>query len=240
MIDNLILGRGGFIGSHLVKKLAGRKLNTVFYLAAYGNRFGQNDLGKMLDVNVTSVAGFLTYERCSDCSTFLFMSSSSVHLPFQTPYSLTKRAAEEMIQASDLPWIIIRPYSVTGVGEQKEHLIPTLIRSCLSGEPMDFVPDATHDFIDVEDVVNAMLILTEKRAHGTFEIGSGNCWRNSDVKDIVETITGKQANIRNLVESMRPYDTDKWVCDDHTAEKFGWYVTKTLHDSITEMVEDYE
>jgi nucleoside-diphosphate-sugar epimerase len=129
--------------------------------------------------------------------------------------------------------------SITGLGEQKEHLIPSLIRSCETGERLNFVPGATHDFIDVSDVVGAILNLSGVSARGIFEVGWGKRYSNQEVLDLVEKITGKKANITK-VDSMRPYDNYGWQSTNFKARSWGWLPTKTLEQSISEMVEAYE
>lgn len=249
MID-YVTGANGFLGSKLFKKLPENKVGIphphlsrqlwfdqpcrFFFLGAYGNMAHQKSVPEMVKANVIEPWELL---RAALPRFFVYVSSSSVNLPVQTPYSRTKQAAELILRS--LPDnCIVRPYSVTGVGEQKEHLIPTLIRSCLDGEPMDFVPDATHDFVDVEDVVNGLLFLSEKRLTGIFELGSGKSVTNDEVRHLVETVCGRPANIRE-VKQLRAYDTPDWCCRDDTARKIGWEPHKRLVTSIREMVEVY-
>jgi len=229
-----VSGSHGFLGSHLVKRLPesipiprrakaiGAPGDTVYMCAAYGNKFQQKDVAEMVRVNIpTEVNGKAVY-----------VSSSSVLLDHQTPYSRTKRAAEEVLLALG-GHCIVRPFSITGVGEQEEHLIPTLIRSCLHGEEMDFVPWPEHDYIDVEDVVDAMLNLSDRE--GVFEVGTGIGTTNQQVLDMVEQATGKKANVR-IVSGLRPYDTGKWRASDFSARQFGWAPQKTLKQIVSDMV----
>lgn len=260
MIDNYVTGANGFIGKHLMSKLTGEtvavphsdifKLRPLlfrkfFFLSTYGNMIHHGSRKHILASNVVHLA-FLLDALLDDSAfeSFVFVSSSSVNLPVQTPYSRAKRAAEEMILASGIPACIVRPYSVTGVGEQLEHLIPTLIRSCFKGEPMKLVLSKlglgpTHDFVDVEDVVNGLIALADNRATGVFEFGSGTSWTNGDVLNLVEEICERKANVK-IVESLREYDNPNWRCDNYEARKFGWAPKKTLAHSIQEMVEAYK
>jgi len=219
-----ITGAHGFIGSHLYKRLPnaipvpryaraiGANGDRVFLLGTYGNRYGQNDIAEMIRVNVPrEVYGRIVY-----------VSSSSVHLEVQTPYSHTKKAAEEVLLAQG-KHCIVRPYTVVGTGDHG-HLIPELIESCLTGKEMDFVPWPEHDYIDVEDVVDAILTLPP----GIHEVGSGVGRTNQQVRDMVEQITGKKANVR-IVGGLRPYDTKNWRAPFCAARK-------SLEKSISEMV----
>lgn len=254
MID-FVTGSRGFIGSHLMKRLRPNGIpvphrdvetfvfhdcRTFFHLSAYGNLFGQTDPREMIAANVLSPLipiGSLLH-GVFKCQSFVFASSSSVTLPVQTPYARCKRATEEILLASGLPVAIARLYSVTGVGEQAQHLIPTLIRSCMEGTQMNFVPNATHDFIDVDDVVSGLLSLADQKATGIFEIGKGLIVTNQMVREYVEHACGRPANV-NIVKSIRDYDTTDWVCRDSKMRSLGWKPKKTLKQSIEEMVEAY-
>ncbi len=252
MIDYYCTGSSGFIGSRLCDKLEGHveaipnaQLSThrfqrhrrFFWLSTYGNMVGQDNQFTLWQSNIFNIVNVLHDLLLNPpFSHFLFVSSSSVLLPVQTPYSRTKRACEEiLLSLPTFPTCIVRPYSVTGVGEQREHLIPTLIRSCFEGTPMDFVPDATHDFIDVEDVVSGMMILSKIGARGIYEFGNGIAIPNEEVRRLVEEITGQKANIRSAIR-LREYDTEDWCCK---VPNDYWQPTKSLRQSITEMVTQY-
>src|SRR3990167_5957066 len=204
---------------------------------------GQDESDKIVKANVGDLISVLNQiDWKNGLKSFVYISSSDLKLRKQTMYSRTKKASEEILLAYmekyNAPITIVRPFSVTGAGEQPEHLIPTLIRSCMVGEEMPFVPDACHDFVDVEDVVEGILNLSGRHEKGIFELGSGKSYRNDQVKDIVEKATGKKAKI-NIVRNLRSYDNWDWVSRNFRAREYGWKPTKTLEQSISEMVEQY-
>lgn len=253
MIDNYVTGSSGFIGRHLIEKLKGKTVTIphthirtydfkdfkrFYFLSTYGNMTDHKDPLKILEANIVHLRYVIEsiLSKKLNCDSFVYTSSSSVLLPIQTQYSVTKKAGEDMLQQTSLQYCIIRPYTVIGVGEQKSHLIPTLIRSCMEGDLIEFVPDATHDYVDVDDVVDAILILSKKKSKGIFELGKGVAVTNQEVLDIVEQITGRKANIK-VVNQLREYDSKEWCCKT-TGDR--WPDLKTLKQSIIEMVNAYE
>ena len=253
-----ITGSDGFVGTHLLKAL-NRKVSAIphefiqttkipvcenfFFLSAYGNMSHHTDEDMIIRANILDLIHILKQINFENLHSFVFISSSSVKLKVKTMYSRTKNAAEEILLAYaekyNAPICIIRPFSITGVGEQKEHLIPTLIRAAHTGETIPFVSHASHDFIDVEDIANGIVTLSKQRARGIFELGSGQEWTNQNVKLLVEYATGKEIKTRE-VTNMRAYDNVNWVSTNFRARQFGWSPKKTLGDSIKEMVSAYD
>lgn len=257
MIERYATGLNGFIGTRLKQKIDGivgipheqistvrlKNFNYFYYLSSYGNLADQKDINETIQANLTDPIDIVCRTQEINYKSFVFFSTSSVNLEIQTPYSRAKKAAEQVmlsfIESQNKPICIIRPYSVTGVGEQEKHLIPTLIRSCLRGTPVNLVKEPVHDFIDVEDVVNGVINLSDHGVKGIFELGTGKKHSNQEVLEIVEDVTKKKANV-TYVESMRKYDSENWVCTNYRARGWGWMPRKSLETSITEMVNHYK
>lgn len=248
-----ITGSSGFLGKHLLSKLEGEIVTVphdqifdhdyedcrnFFYLASYGNMADHTDISEILRANVGMVGRVIggIIEGEFKCDHFIYVSSSSVLLPVQTPYSRCKRAAEEMILASGISATIVRPFSCTGIGEQPQHLIPTLIRSCTEGEEMPFVAWPVHDFVDVDDVCDGLLLAAERKETGIVEFGSGDCFTNECVKEFVKEACGKSPNLNYADIAERPYDAAEWKCRNPMP---GWKRKKGIVKSIQEMVEAY-
>ena len=245
--QNLFRGTG-FIGGELRKQLPSYldlprnwdfapQADNIVYLAGYGNYHDQVGIEEIYKANLTEPIRLLN--QMSDLHSFIYVSTSSVLLPTQTFYSLSKKAMEDLVSVwakkYHAPVACVRPSSVTGVGEQSQHLIPTLIRSCLYGEKMSFVAEPTHDFIDVFDFVQGLLYVSNNinRFKGkSVNISFGKSYSNQEVLGLVQEATKKKATIK-VVESMRGYDTVDWWVDDD----LPFIPKKTLRQIISEMVE---
>ena len=254
----IITGANGFVGSHLVKVLEPKPIiciphkeimntklqsfDTFYFLSTYGNMHFHTDDKKIIQANVNDLIHILLEVKKCSFNSFVYISTSSVELSVQTMYSRTKKAAEEIllsfIDKYHFPICIIRPFSITGVGEQKEHLIPTLIKSCFTGEQVNFVPEPCHDYINVEDVISDILRLSAVRAKGIFKLGNSFPVSNEEVLKLVEEITGRKANIK-IVKALRSYDNKDWYAKEHISRSYRWAQRISLRDSIKEMVDDY-
>jgi len=230
-----------------------KNINTIIHTAAYGNYFFQKGDRKVFEVNVVYTLNLLEAAKEAGVKKFVNFSSSyelgtkdkpmsenMVARP-ETMYGITKACGTQLTRhfSKFLNTVIVRPFSVMGVGEQDCHLIPTLIKSCLYGKKMKFVPEPVHDFIDVIDLCNGVIAVLEnmERFNGEiFHLGCGKQYTNQEVLSIVEKATGKKANFE-IVDSIRDYDTKLWMADNRKLKSLGWKQTKTLEQSVREMVQ---
>lgn len=208
--------------------------------ASYGNLASQTDTDEIYKVNYERIKMMLKFSR--GYKSLILTSTSALQQENHNDYIKSKGLMEnfalDYARITKRPIVIFRPSSVTGVGEQKEHLIPTLIRSCLYGELMKFVENPVHDFINVKDVVSAILFMEEnmdKCKGKVWNVSTGVGHSNKKVKEIVEWATGKKANVE-LVDSLRQYDSGNWIVNNSGLLGFGWKPKITLEETICSMV----
>ena len=261
----LISGGNGFIGTHLREALRERdieihllprkflysdtsELSTylsviepdyIYHLAAYVNHYTQRDPGNTLMGNIFTTYNLLEASKALPYKAFINVSSSSVLLPHETMYSATKAGAERLCRAYaceyEKPIITVRPYSVYGPGEADFRFIPTVFRSCMTGEPMTLAPDAVHDWIYVGTFAYVLAGIETIRDIDNKEInvGTGIATTNEEVVTMIEKITGKKANITNRTP-MRSFDTYSWVSDAPL------YNATKLYDGLQSIYEEYK
>ena len=267
MLKAAITGYSGFIGQNLVKKLNGLDISPVyvprytlykpeelsrffidnpvdyiFNLASYGNSYDQTDDYSTIGANIAVLWNLLSTSQELDYQGFINFSSSSVMLPYDTMYSATKAGGERIVSAFvnkyQKPVVSVRPLTVIGKGEQGNHLIPTLIRSCQTEEAMMFVGEPVHDYIGVDDFLDGVMLVLEhaKELKGKhIDIGTGIKTTNETVKEIVEKVTDRKANIERT-HSLRPYDSFDWVANPEVIQFLGWKQKQTVEEIIRGMV----
>ncbi len=252
-----ISGSHGFLGQQLVEQLnqSGQEpirgdregnvtplwVDYVVNAQSFGNYYWQrSDIIGTYRANVMALARILQNGEVT--KGIVHLSSTSVLLAVQTYYSAAKRAGEEMVALAardkGVPALSVRPSSITGIGEQKEHLIPKLIDSCLNGTEIPFVAEPTHDFVDVSDVARAVIFLAKnakENAGKTINVSSGVTTTNQEVLEIVERVSGKRANIKPISQ-LRDYDTGRWEVDNSELVKMGWKPEVPLEESIRRMI----
>jgi nucleoside-diphosphate-sugar epimerase len=227
-----ITGSNGFIGQHLKKRLEKeghiiyaidkfminstlmllnffnkKKPDIIYHLACYGNHYHQTN-DEFCVANIKVLYHLLDRSFNAKIKSFYNFSTSSVNLKDITFYSATKKAGELICEAFKQKYkmniINIRPYSVYGPGEADWRFIPVVIRSLLTNAEMQVDENATHDWIYIDDFIDALL-------DGKTEIGTGRKTRNIEIVAALENISGKTLNY-NPVNNLRSYDNDSWVC----------------------------
>jgi nucleoside-diphosphate-sugar epimerase len=210
----------------------------IYHLASYGNMIDQQDDAEIIQANVINTYTLLNFTKDIDYKAFINVSSSSVGLFHDTIYSTTKLAGEKIAKIFSerfrKPIVTARPFTICGIGDNEKHLIPTLFRSCLQKEHIKFVPAPVHDYISVDDVVQALILIADNARElcgKSIDVGTGLEYTNKEVLDIIENGTRKMANIE-IVEDLRDYDTDNWHADATILKSLGWKQTETLKDSL--------
>jgi nucleoside-diphosphate-sugar epimerase len=253
-------GGTGFLGKHILerwddsvylysrgedtKSLKRYKPDIVIHAAA---EIYQDD--KMLDSNIVLTHNLL--KEASNVKAFFYIGSSSEYgrkkkpmketdlLEPQTMYEATKGAGSLLSQAYastyGLPVMVLRPFSLYGKHEPKHRLIPTAIKSVKAGWPMDISP-GSHDFIHVDDFIDAIFHLIENPHPGEiYNIGTGLQYTNEEVVNMIEKVVGRDIK-KHLVGKLRPFDSDKWVCDYSKLARLGWKPKITLYEGIKKLI----
>ena len=156
-----------------------------------------------------------------------FHESDCMHPP--TSRGAAKACAALWLQqyaaASGFPAVELRAFSVYGPGEGATRFIPTLLRAAMTGAVMHLVAGPRHDFIYVEDVVDACLCAARvaTASGAVFNIGSGVSHANEEVVEMARQVTGQPIPIAETPYPSSPADRRFWCADISAArEQLGW------------------
>lgn len=225
--------------------------DVIYHMAGYGNMAHQKEPEKIVQANVTALHTLLFALKDTPFKAFINASSSSVYGVKDHPmhetnsldatdyYGITKTIGELMIrsyvQEFNKPIVSARLFSVYGEGEADFRFIPTVIRCIKKKEPMNLAP-GMHDWIYIDDVINALLLLQEnaKELQGkSVNIGTGIQYDNYDIVRKLCDIA--HVDIRKLpithLNSLRSRNC--WVADNTLLRSLVWIPKFSLQEGLT-------
>ena len=190
------------------------KPDVVFHLSGQSGQ-ACGSLKELLDTNVVGTRNVLEALRLSNPSAhFLFMSSSAVYgyagnKPIQESsrlypvgdYGVSKVAAEMVVQQYEhvhsLTTTIVRPFNIIGPGQSTQFLVGTIIDQIINimSKKQECIIlrslSSSRDYIDVRDVVNALVSIMKRKSAGAYNIGTGKAWSTQEILDILFDSIGK-------------------------------------------------
>src|SRR3989344_69242 len=150
-------------------------------------------------------------------------------------YILAKRAlrqfGEKLFSDNGGMFVWAVPFYVYGAGKPPRSLIPALIAQAKSGKVPVVKNDVWLDYVYVDDVARALVILVEKRrAQGTYEVGTGTHTRTGDIARIIARAYGVPS------VSLPPMSKSGKVADTRRVRNLGWKPTHSMHKGISAMI----
>lgn len=233
------------------------KPTNVFNLIHYGGNAGQNDENKIRQVIIEGTASlFNACHGIDSIKSIVNTGSSSEYgkknIPMSedllpepnTEYSVAKVWAtlygQHCFREKKIPIVTARLFSVYGPFEHRNRFVTEVILACLKGEkPKLASPDTVRDFIYVDDVVNALITISESgRLGDVYNVGTG---KESTLQKVAELVA-KNSNYSHIFEwgnyTARSFDTNKWQANIlYTEEKIGWKYQIDIEDGIKKTVD---
>ncbi len=228
------------------------KPNHVFHLVHYGGNGGQNDAEKTRKVIIEGSAAL--YQACADLpdlKSIVNAGSSSEYgkrdepmrenmilLP-NTDYGLAKawvtQYGQHLFREKNLPVITARLFSVYGSFEHRNRFMTEVILSCLKKEsPKLANPKTARDFVFIDDVVEALILISEKGIPGEiYNVGTGEQRTLEEAAEIIALNTGFKKKLVWGSMKGRSFDTTNWRADiSHTEQQLGWKAKTSLEEGI--------
>lgn len=213
------------------------------------------------EINVTGTLNVLLAASDNNVGKVIYASSSSVYgdtpaLPKredmlakpQSPYAVTKLAAEYYCQVFhqvySLPTICLRYFNVYGPRQDPElpyaTVIPTFIKNTVLGNnPIVFGDgEQVRDFIFVEDVVAANILVSENDAAGIFNIGSGKGISINELAVLITRIL--RTNNEPIYQASRAGEIRNSVADISKAKTLGYSPKYSLEEGLRETIRRFQ
>ena len=145
--------------------------------------------------------------------------------PLETahPYGASKAAADLLVRAAaaefNVPVTVLRPFSFTGIADDRERLFPAMLRAALEKRPLDLAPgDQVRDYCAAQDIAEGIVIAALNRPANAnpvriFNLGSG---RTETLKALVQKVVqelGLEVELRFGARSYMPFEPKHLVAD---------------------------
>lgn len=226
--------------------------DIIYHLSAYGNMANQKDIPLICMTNYFGTFNMLHESRDINYRAFIYTSSSSVYgsksepmqedmvLKPDTFYGASKASGELLCRAFvkqfDKPIVSARLFSVYGPQEAEFRFIPTVIRNMIQQTPFSLDEKAYHDWIYIDDVIDALLLLSEHPRLGVVNVGTGRQHTNKEICEMLKRIIGIDY-LSTKYEGMRPNDSQVWIADNTLLRKLGWTPKVMLEDGLRKVYE---
>jgi UDP-glucose 4-epimerase len=240
-------------GSDVAEALAG--IDVVFHLVSTSVPSTSN-LDPVADIegNLVTAVQLLDQMTRLDVHRIVFLSSGGTVYgnPGRSPvaetdplrpicsYGVVKVAIEHyLFMYQDLHGIepvILRPSNP--IGPRQGHLgvqgvVPTFLRRLLDGDSIQVWGDGSvvRDYLDVTDLAALCVQAGNSDVVGVFNAGSGIGTSVNDVLSLIESVTGRKADVH--YQAARSFDVQRIVLDSDLALRtFGWSTAIALDESV--------
>lgn len=230
------------------KKIYDVEPDVVFHFAGY---IYSEDFLKAYRVNYLGTRNLIL--SLGDINRFIFMSTAAVYgnidVPFKesdkirpnTIYSWSKACAEQLCIDELLkgkPFTIVRGSLVYGPQQKANLFIPVALKSLYGCEMrISSNGEQTRDFLYIDDLCDALIMLIRSNVNGILNIGSGQEVELKKVIDLMERISDRKANVV-YDPKQRENDVCRYYLDiDGVKSCLDWVPQMSLEDGLRKIIE---
>jgi len=217
------------------------------------------DSSKTFESNVLMTHWLLNITKDVNYKAFISLGSSSEYgntphpmserelLKPRTMYEATKGASTLICQGFakeyNKPIAVVRPFSVYGIHEPKNRLIPTLFKNFKTNIKSK-ISLGVHDFIHIDDFIDGLLsvLYSEKELiqGDVVHFGSGIQYSNLEVFNIIKKIFNSNLEYEKIDNIFNKYDTLNWVADiTYAKSKYKFDPKYNLETGLKNLYENY-
>ena len=165
------------------------------------------------------------------------------------PYGASKAAADMLVRAAaaefGVPVTVLRPFSFTGLWDDRARLFPTLLRAAAEGTAVDLSPcDQSRDHSSARDICSGIAAAMVAPRSGSAEssiynLGSGDA---SPLRAVIERVVeeiGLDVNLNFGARAYAPYEPMHLVADIRSArDKLNWKPRHNLAHAVWQLARE--
>lgn len=171
-----------------------------------------------------------------------------------SPYAASKAASDHLVRAYfhtyGLPTSTTNCSNNYGPYQHAEKFIPSVIRSCLQGQPIPVYGDGSNmrDWLYVEDHCAAIdTVIRHGKIGETYNVGGGNNWRNLDIVHCIGRLLAEQTGeleerFIGLIAFVKDRPSHDWryeIDSRRIQEELGWSPREIFETGIRKTIRWY-
>ncbi|KKU60164.1 MAG: NAD-dependent epimerase/dehydratase [Parcubacteria group bacterium GW2011_GWA2_47_12] len=178
------------------------------------------------------------------CKRFVALGSAIEYAKDLSPFSVSKMSFKVLGEAAanqyGMEFFWATPFYIYGPGQREEALLPHTITALLHGADPDIKnPNTRQDFVYVEDVAKALLLIAKKGKKETsrYQIGSG---KPSFVGNLLNIVNKKLGLKENYLEPKSAGNVaPPLVANTDALNRLGWVPEISLEEGVEKTVDYY-
>lgn len=136
-----------------------------------------------------------------------------------------------------VPLAWARLFSLYGPMEDERRMVPALLRAMIAGRPFAATAGAqVRDYLHVDDVAAALVLLAESRTTGTVNIASGEGIAVHALMRLAEELAGRTALVQSGVLPYRAWEPPYLCGDPARLKHLGWTPHHTLRSGLADTI----
>jgi UDP-glucose 4-epimerase len=231
---------------------------TIIHAAATGMEFPKTEWFDLIRFNIDFTVSLCEAAARNGTSHFIFIGTGLAYKPLDRPlaeedaletlhpYGASKAAADMLVRSAavefGLPLTVLRPFSFTGLGDDRNRLFPSLLRAAAEGEPLNLTAGSqVRDHVSASDVARGILAAmrhppTPEQPQEIYNLGGGG---TKSVRELVEGVVerlGIKVDLRFGARQPGPYEPRYLVADSSKARKvLGWEPEEDLATAVWQL-----
>ncbi len=260
-LSNVEVARVNLLDAKMVERLAHEfEPTSIVHCAATGMEFPRTRWFDLVRVNVNMTVSFCEMASMIPGCQFLFVSTGLVygdldrpaceedHLATTHPYGASKAAADILVRSAaaefGVPLTILRPFSFTGLGDDRTRLFGSIVRAANHGVPFDLSAcKHVRDHCSARDIAHGIMTSIDRPVGSAqsrvVNLGSG---LDDPLRDIIESVVdqlGLDIDLRFDTRGLRRFEPRFLVADISRANRLlDWRPTHNLAHAVWELASE--